>query len=40
VRHAPKSKVQSSLTGLAQALYGKPVGSEIKGSKWGFFSKR
>jgi pilus assembly protein CpaE len=40
VRHAPKSKVQSSLTCLAQALYGKPVGSEIKGSKWGFFSKR
>ena len=40
VRHAPKSKVQMSLTGLAQALYGKPVGSEMKGSKWGFFSKR
>src|SRR6185312_754412 len=40
VTHAPKSKVQMSLTGLAQALYGKPVGSEMKGSKWGFFSKR
>ena len=26
VKHAPKSRVQQSIQGLAQALYGKPVG--------------
>lgn len=41
VRHAPKSKAQQSIYGLAQALYGKPVSSASeRGSKWGFFSKR
>jgi pilus assembly protein CpaE len=39
---APKSKVQQSIAGLAQALYGKPVSpvSDVKSSKWGFFSKK
>ena len=42
VQYAPKSKVQQSIGGLAQTLYGKPVsaGAEARGSKWGFFSKR
>lgn len=44
IKHAPKSRVQQSIQGLAQALYGKPVtaGSDTKGSKggWGFFGKR
>ena len=45
IKHAPKSRVQQSIFGLAQALYGKPVGtSEARGSKsggWGgFFGKR
>jgi len=41
VKYAPKSKVQLSIGGLAQTLYGKPVsGSEGRGSKWGFFGKR
>jgi pilus assembly protein CpaE len=45
IKHAPKSRVQQSIFGLAQALYGKPGGaggSEIRGSKggWGFFGKR
>ncbi len=44
VKHAPKSRVQQSIYGLTQALYGKPVGApgEQKGSKggWGFFGKR
>ncbi|MFM8272267.1 MAG: CpaE family protein [Gemmata sp.] len=44
VRHAPKSRVQQSVHGLAQALYGKPVGPvDTKGSSkggWGFFGKR
>lgn len=44
VKHAPKSRVQQSIYGLAQALYGKPVTatSDTKGSKggWGFFGKR
>ena len=26
IKHAPKSRVQQSILGLAQALYGKPVG--------------
>ena len=44
VRHAPKSRVQHSIHGLAHALYGKAVSppQEIRGSKggWGFFGKR
>lgn len=42
IKHAPKSRVQQSITGLVQALYGKPVGTESRGSKggWGFFGKR
>ncbi|MDY3554970.1 AAA family ATPase [Gemmata sp. JC717] len=43
VKHAPKSRVQQSIYGLTQALYGKPVGGgDAKGSKggWGFFGKR
>ncbi|HEV3386471.1 MAG TPA: pilus assembly protein CpaE, partial [Gemmata sp.] len=40
VKHAPKSRVQQSIYGLAQALYGKPT-SDIRESKgWGLFSKR
>ena len=39
---APKSKVQQSISGLAQALYGKPVTStnDVKSSRWGLFSKK
>jgi pilus assembly protein CpaE len=41
IKHAPKSRVQQSIQGLAQALYGKPVSasSDPRGSKggWGFF---
>ncbi|QDU18573.1 AAA family ATPase [Urbifossiella limnaea] len=43
VKHAPKSRVQQSLAGLAQALFGKPVSAgPDRGSKggWGFFGKR
>lgn len=42
IKHAPKSRAQQSLHGLAQALYGKPVVGETRGSKggWGFFGKR
>jgi pilus assembly protein CpaE len=44
VKHSPKSRVQQSIYGLAQTLYGKPVavGSDVRGSKstWGFFGKR
>jgi pilus assembly protein CpaE len=41
VKHAAKSRVQQSIAGMAQALYGKPV-SESRGSKggWGLFGKR
>jgi pilus assembly protein CpaE len=40
VKHAPKSRVQQSIYGLTQALYGKPT-SDIRESKgWGLFSKR
>lgn len=38
VKHAPKSRVQQSIAGLAQALYGKPVASD-RGSK-GWFGRR
>jgi pilus assembly protein CpaE len=43
VKFAPKSRVQQSIYGLTQALYGKPVTgpADGKGSKgWGFFGKR
>jgi pilus assembly protein CpaE len=44
VKYAPKSRVQQSIQGLAQALYGKPVSApaDAKGSKggWGFFGRR
>lgn len=44
VKFAPKSRVQQSIYGLAQALYGKPAApaADGKGSKggWGFFGKR
>jgi pilus assembly protein CpaE len=44
IRHASKSRVQQSLQGLVQALYGKPVSgpSDGRNSKggWGFFGKR
>jgi pilus assembly protein CpaE len=40
VKHAPKSRVQQSIYGLALALYGKP-NTDVRGSKsWGLFSKR
>lgn len=40
VKQAPKSRVQLSVYGLAQALYGKPA-NDLRGSKgWGLFSKR
>lgn len=39
-KHAPKSRVQMSIYGLAQALFGKPT-NDLKGSKsWGLFGKR
>jgi pilus assembly protein CpaE len=43
VKHAPKSRVQQSIQGLAQTLYGKPVAGESpRASKagWGLFGKR
>ncbi len=44
IKHAPKSRVQQSVAGLAQALYGKATiqAGEVKESKggWGFFGKR
>ena len=44
VKHAPKSRVQQSIYGLTQALYGKPVGTpaDPKGSKagWGLFGSK
>jgi pilus assembly protein CpaE len=45
VKYAPKSRVQQSIQGLAQALYGKPVSTapDAKGSKgggWGLFGRR
>jgi len=44
IKHAPKSRVQQSITGLSQVLYGKqpaPAG-DARGSKsgWGIFGKR
>jgi pilus assembly protein CpaE len=44
VKYAPKSRVQQSIYGLTQALYGKPVTApgDARGSKggWGFFGKK
>jgi pilus assembly protein CpaE len=47
LKHAPKSRVQQSIQGLAQALYGKPVAGNgtgdaraSKGGWGGFFGKR
>jgi pilus assembly protein CpaE len=42
VKHAPKSRVQQSIHGLAQTLYGKPITGESRASKggWGLFGKR
>jgi pilus assembly protein CpaE len=45
VKYAPKSRVQQSIQGLAQALYGKPVSTapDAKGSKgggWNLFGRR
>ncbi|MBX9627169.1 MAG: AAA family ATPase [Gemmataceae bacterium] len=43
VTHAPKSRAQQSIAGLARMLYGKPAAPDAaKGSKggWGFFGKR
>jgi len=44
IKHAPKSRAQLSIQGLAQALYGKPVTAppDSRGSKggWGIFGKR
>jgi pilus assembly protein CpaE len=40
VKHSPKSRVQQSIYGLTQALYGKQI-SDVRGSKtWSLFSKR
>jgi pilus assembly protein CpaE len=38
IKHAPKCKIQQSITGLAQALYGKPA--EGRGGSKGWFSRR
>jgi pilus assembly protein CpaE len=43
IKHAPKSRVQQSILGLSQALFGRATaGAEVRGSKggWGFFGKR
>lgn len=42
IKHAPKSRAQQSINGLAQALYNKPVAAtpESRSSKWGFFGSR
>ncbi len=50
INHAPKSRVQQSIAGLAQALYGAKLpggggpgasSADLKGSKgWGFFGKK
>jgi pilus assembly protein CpaE len=40
VKHAPKSRVQQSIGGLAHALYGKGAApNDVRGSKWGFFKR-
>jgi pilus assembly protein CpaE len=42
IKHAPKSRVQQSILGLAQALFGKTAAAPDRGSKggWGLFGKR
>jgi pilus assembly protein CpaE len=43
IKHAPKSRVQQSILGLSQALFGKvAAGGDVRQSKagWGFFGKR
>lgn len=40
VKHAPKSRVQQSIVGLAQALYGKPAAADRGSKGWGLFGKR
>ena len=43
IKHAPKSRVQQSILGLSQALFGRTAaGGEVRESKggWGFFGKR
>jgi pilus assembly protein CpaE len=44
IKHAPKSRVQQSIQGLVQALYGKPpaAAGDARNSKggWGLFGKR
>src|SRR5262249_28138444 len=41
VKHAPKSRVQQSINGLAQALFGGKPSPSDRGSKgWGLFGKR
>ncbi|MBA4067234.1 MAG: pilus assembly protein CpaE [Isosphaera sp.] len=41
IKHAPKSRVQQSIHGLAAALFGKPAAGPDRGSKgWGLFGKR
>jgi pilus assembly protein CpaE len=42
IKHAPKSRVQQSILGLSQALFGRTAaGGDVRESKgWGFFGKR
>jgi pilus assembly protein CpaE len=42
IKHAPKSRVQQSILGLSQALFGRTPAADIRESKggWGFFGKR
>ena len=42
IQHAPRSKVQLSYAGLAQALCGKELQAPVKekGSRWGLFARR
>jgi pilus assembly protein CpaE len=42
IKHAPKSRVQQSILGLSQALFGKSPAADVRESKggWGFFGKR
>ena len=42
VQHAPRSKLQQSFAGLAQALFGKevPAPAKEKSARWALFSRR
>jgi pilus assembly protein CpaE len=41
IQHAPRSKVQQSIAGLAQALTGKPAANgKERSSRWALFSRR